>query len=85
MAGYGSNNSKTQSKVTDYASKGKVDGYSAGVYGTWYANETDKTGVYVDSWVLYNWFDNEVKGDYLGTENYKSRGVTASLEGGYSF
>ncbi|GKX52273.1 autotransporter outer membrane beta-barrel domain-containing protein [Budvicia aquatica] len=85
MAGYGSSNSKTQSKVTDYASKGKVDGYSVGIYGTWYANEADKTGVYVDSWALYNWFDNEVKGDYLGTENYKSRGVTASLESGYSF
>ncbi|WP_051323587.1 autotransporter outer membrane beta-barrel domain-containing protein [Budvicia aquatica] len=84
MAGYGSNNSKTQSNVTGYASKGNVNGYSVGVYGTWYGNQADKTGVYVDSWALYNWFDNDVKGDYLGTENYQSRGVTASVESGYT-
>lgn len=85
MAGYGHNNSHTESKVTNYASKGKVDGYSVGVYGTWYANSADKTGLYVDSWALYNWFNNEVKGDYLSTESYKSRGITASVESGYSF
>ncbi|WP_309297005.1 autotransporter outer membrane beta-barrel domain-containing protein [Leminorella grimontii] len=85
MAGYANNHSNTHSKVTGYRSKGEVDGYSVGLYGTWYANNADKTGLYVDSWALYSWFDNEVKGDGLDTEKYKSRGVTASVESGYSF
>lgn len=45
----------------------------------------DKTGLYVDSWVLYNWFDNTVKGDEIAQESYKSKGLTASLESGYAF
>ncbi|AWH88257.1 autotransporter outer membrane beta-barrel domain-containing protein [Limnobaculum parvum] len=83
MAGYANNHSHTDSNF--YSSKGSVDGYSAGLYGTWYANNEDKTGTYVDTWVLYNWFDNEVSGNNAKTENYKSRGVTASIESGYSF
>ncbi|WP_346732956.1 autotransporter outer membrane beta-barrel domain-containing protein [Citrobacter koseri] len=84
MGGYASSRSRSESGVTGYTSRGQVDGYSAGLYGTWYANEADKTGTYVDSWVLYNWFDNTVSGQGLATENYKSRGVTASVEAGYS-
>ncbi|WP_426472880.1 autotransporter outer membrane beta-barrel domain-containing protein [Escherichia marmotae] len=85
MAGFARQNSNTESKYSGYKSTGSVEGYSAGLYGTWYANEHDKTGSYVDAWALYNWFDNEVKGDQLATESYKSRGVTASIEAGYTF
>jgi autotransporter family porin len=84
MGGYANSRSRSESGVTGYTSRGQVDGYSAGLYGTWYANEADKTGTYVDSWVLYNWFDNTVSGQEQATENYKSRGVTASVEAGYS-
>lgn len=85
MAGYANQKSKTHNTYTGYASRGHVNGYSAGLYATWYANEADKTGTYLDSWVLYNWFDNTVSGDHLSSEKYKSDGVTASVEGGYSF
>ncbi|QRG79024.1 autotransporter outer membrane beta-barrel domain-containing protein [Citrobacter sp. R56] len=85
MAGYANQKSKTHSTYTGYASRGHVNGYSAGLYATWYANEADKTGTYLDSWVLYNWFDNTVSGDHLASEKYKSDGITASIEGGYSF
>lgn len=84
MGGYANSRSRSESGLTGYTSRGQVDGYSAGLYGTWYANEADKTGIYVDSWVLYNWFDNTVSGQGQATENYKSRGVTASVEAGYS-
>ena len=84
MAGYGNSRSRTRSSITDYGSRGQVTGYSVGLYGTWYASQVDKSGAYLDSWVLYNWFDNKVMGDHLATEKYKSRGFTASLEGGYS-
>ena len=85
MAGYANSKSRTHSRLTGYSSRGEVSGYSAGLYGTWYANELDKTGLYVDSWVLYNWFDNKVSGEGLATEKYDADGVTASIESGYSF
>lgn len=85
MTGYANHQSKTRSKISGYSSEGSVEGYHAGVYGTWYANDKDKNGSYLDTWAIYNWFDNEVKGQSLATEKYKSRGVTASVEAGYTF
>ncbi|EJF32594.1 autotransporter outer membrane beta-barrel domain-containing protein [Enterobacter sp. Ag1] len=85
MAGYGKNSSTTENRSSGYRSKGTVDGYSIGGYGTWYANEEDRTGAWLDSWLQYGWFNNEVKGDSLATEAYKSHGITASLEAGYAW
>lgn len=85
MGGYASAQSNTHSNVTGYGSKGDIHGYSAGVYGGWQQDNVAKTGAYLDSWALYNWFDNSVKGDDIGEESYKSKGFTASLEGGYTF
>lgn len=51
----------------------------------WYQNDANKTGAYVDSWALYNWFDNSVSSDNRSADDYDSRGVTASVEGGYTF
>lgn len=85
MAGYGFNHSKTESNKTSYTSKGETEGFNLGVYGTYYANENDKSGFYADTWLTYSWFDNEVRGDELEKEKYKSQGITASLESGYSF
>ncbi|HHH2234991.1 TPA: autotransporter outer membrane beta-barrel domain-containing protein [Yersinia enterocolitica] len=85
MAGYGNSKSKTESRLSGYSARASVDGYSTGVYGTWYANDTDKSGWYVDSWAQYSWFNNTVNGQNLGTEEYQSHGVTASVESGYTF
>lgn len=85
MAGYANSQNRTQSSLTGYHSRGQVTGYSVGLYGTWYANDADKTGTYVDTWALYNWFDNKVMGQEQATEKYKSSGITASVEAGYSF
>ncbi|WP_320407088.1 autotransporter outer membrane beta-barrel domain-containing protein [Yersinia proxima] len=85
MVGYGNSQSKTESHLSGYSADAAVDGYSTGVYGTWYANETDKSGLYVDSWAQYSWFNNTVDGQDLNSEEYKSKGVTASIESGYTF
>lgn len=85
MAGHANSQNRTQSSLTGYHSRGQVTGYSVGLYGTWYANDADKTGTYVDTWALYNWFDNKVMGQEQATEKYKSSGITASVEAGYSF
>lgn len=85
MVGYANSQNRTQSSLTGYHSRGQVTGYSVGLYGTWYANDADKTGTYVDTWALYNWFDNKVMGQEQAAEKYKSSGITASVEAGYSF
>ncbi|CNC12984.1 autotransporter protein [Yersinia frederiksenii] len=85
MAGYANSNSTTDSHISGYSAKGSIDGYSTGVYGTWYANNSDKTGLYVDSWVQYSWFNNTVNGQDLAPEEYKSKGMSASIESGYTF
>ncbi|WP_413510525.1 autotransporter outer membrane beta-barrel domain-containing protein [Serratia liquefaciens] len=85
MSGYANQKSHTHSSVTGYGSRGNIDGYSTGIYSTWYANAANKSGLYMDGWLQYQWFNNEVNGDNLNAEKYKSRGFTASLASGYSF
>ncbi|MHC2596691.1 autotransporter family porin [Kluyvera sp. 1366] len=85
MAGYGNAKSNTLSKTTGYSAKGQVNGYSGGIYAGWQQNSQTRSGAFVDSWLAYNTFSNSVKGEGLGQESYKSKGMTASLEGGYSF
>jgi len=85
MAGYGNNQNRTHSGVTGYSSKGQTNGYSVGLYGTWYDNDADKTGLYLDSWAQYSWFKNTVRGQDIAEEKYDSKGLTASLESGYTW
>jgi len=85
MGGYGHYTGRTHSDSFDYASVGRVDGYSVGLYGTYLQDVGAQQGLYVDSWLLWNRFKNNVKGGDLPRENYVSKGVTASLELGYNF
>ncbi len=85
MGGYGFNHNSTNSKITDYSSRGESTGYNVGIYGTWFSNFEDRSGFYIDSWLMYSWFENTVEGDMLEKEEYKSKGITASIEGGYAF
>lgn len=84
MTGYGHDSSRTRSSATGYSSKGSVNGYSVGTYATWYANDTDHSGLYADTWLQYSWFNNDVNGEGLASESYRSRGLTASAETGYT-
>lgn len=84
MTGYANSHNQTHSSVTNYNSKGSISGYSVGVYSTWFANGADVSGLYVDSWLQYSWFSNNVNGEKLASESYKSKGLTASVEMGYN-
>ncbi|QNQ22933.1 autotransporter outer membrane beta-barrel domain-containing protein (plasmid) [Kosakonia sp. SMBL-WEM22] len=84
MGGYGNQKSNTDASRTGLSAKSEVSGYSAGLYGIWYQNDLDKTGFFVDSWALYNWFNNTVKSNDEGSISYDSKGITASVEGGYT-
>lgn len=85
MAGYGNNHNKTHSTLTGHNARGSVEGHSVGLYGTWYQNAESKTGAYADGQLIYNWFNNHVKGDGISGEKYKSKGLIASMETGYTF
>ncbi|CAM4268516.1 Autotransporter domain-containing protein [Bordetella tumbae] len=84
MGGYGHYRGHTASRVSGYSSHGRVDGHSVGIYGTYQQNADTQSGIYLDSWVLWNRFNNKVKGDDLPNERYTSKGVTASAELGYN-
>ncbi|OVZ91638.1 autotransporter outer membrane beta-barrel domain-containing protein [Yersinia kristensenii] len=85
MAGYANSSSSSVAQGTGYRSTGSANGYSLGVYGTWFEQGREETGVYVDSWLQYSWFNNEVSGEGLTTEKYDSKGFSASVESGYTF
>ncbi|BGI52085.1 MAG: hypothetical protein HamCj_04380 [Candidatus Hamiltonella defensa (Ceratovacuna japonica)] len=83
MGGYGHEYSTAHHRHNEMSSQGKVRGYSAGGYATWYQNPEAPLSFYVDTWALYHWLKNDVTPEERRTESYKSRGVTASVEGGY--
>ncbi|HEY3591999.1 MAG TPA: autotransporter outer membrane beta-barrel domain-containing protein [Buttiauxella sp.] len=84
MAGYGTQRSSARNTLSGYRAKGSIDGYSTGLYATWLQNSHSFEGIYLDSWALYNWFHNSVKGDNIQQETWRSRGFTASVEAGYT-
>lgn len=88
LFGYGYANTDSYSALSKAGSRhsvGKVKGYNTGLYGTWYQNAKDMTGLYIDSSLQYSWFDNETKGEQLSSEKYDSDLWQVSVETGYSF
>jgi len=82
MGAYGSSDNRADNG--SLSAHGSVSGYSVGVYGTWFGHQDSRSGPYVDSWLMYGKFDNQVKGQGLASENYRSSNLLASLETGYS-
>ena len=84
LMGYGHANTKSHSVNSRYHATGLVDGINVGLTGTWFQDRLNHEGIYVDSWLTYSWFDNKVKGETLRTEKYHSKGLSASVETGYT-
>ncbi|WP_337274591.1 autotransporter outer membrane beta-barrel domain-containing protein, partial [Serratia sp. MMO-28] len=57
MAGYGRATGTTDSGETSYKSDNSLTGYTVGVYGTWYANASERHSPYVHGWLQYEWFN----------------------------
>ena len=86
MAGYAHESNKTGSNTADYSAKGKVSGFSGGVYATWMNSNPAGTGPYADAWLQYLRFKNTASvGNYAEEVTYHSKGFTGSLEAGYTF
>lgn len=84
LVGYGHANTKSHSVNSGYHAKGLVDGINVGLTGTWFQDRLNHEGIYIDSWLTYSWFDNKIKGETLRTEKYHSKGLSASVESGYT-
>ena len=82
MGGFAYYDGKTRSNLTGRESKAKMDGYSLGLYGTWYAYPLEERGAYIDTWVLWNKFDNKIDTPDQNQYKYSSSGITASIEVG---
>ncbi len=85
MGGYANQKSNSRNSRSGYRADGSINGYSVGLYGTWLQDNEAKTGAYVDTWLQYSWFNNSVSGESIGSESYKSKGLTGSLEAGYTW
>ncbi|MDR2239361.1 MAG: autotransporter outer membrane beta-barrel domain-containing protein [Zoogloeaceae bacterium] len=71
------------STVQGFKSRHSVDGYSGGLYATWYGESEPTTGAYIDAWLLAGRFDNTV--DEGRKEKYTAKAYAVSLEAGYGF
>ncbi|MBF7978368.1 MULTISPECIES: autotransporter outer membrane beta-barrel domain-containing protein [Rahnella] len=85
MGGWGNAKTSSENRYSHKKSGGSVNGYSMGVYSTWYEQDKGLGGAYVDSWAQHDWFNNEVHGDGLRGESYGAQSDTMSLETGYAF
>ncbi|MFD1259212.1 autotransporter family protein [Entomomonas asaccharolytica] len=84
MAGYGDFENTSTSRLTRTKVDGKVKGYSAGVYGTWFENQDTNLGLYIDAWSQVGWYRNEVSGkSQIATKKYNSNLWSNSVEVGY--
>ncbi|PHI29031.1 autotransporter outer membrane beta-barrel domain-containing protein [Budvicia aquatica] len=83
MVAYGKADSKSGSRTSGYKADSSIDGYSTGLYGTWYQDAKTLNGAYVDSWVQYSWLDAQVNGQDKMKESYNIDGLSASVEAGY--
>ena len=90
MGGYGSARSTSTSSLAlpggtmaQARARGKVSGYSAGVYGTYYQEDASRMGAYVDGWLQYGRFNNRIDSE-LGSARYDSTVWSASAETGYA-
>lgn len=84
MLSYGTAHSSGRADQNPYSATGKTEGYMAGLYATWFQNDKDRLGAYIDTWFQYGWFRNRVDGQYLESVKYDAQGWAASAEVGYA-
>ncbi|HCU0293258.1 TPA: autotransporter outer membrane beta-barrel domain-containing protein [Citrobacter sedlakii] len=85
MAGYANQKARAENQRNGNRADSRISGYSVGLYGTWLQDNETHEGAYVDSWAQYSWFDNTVSGRGVESEEYDSKGFTASVESGYTW
>lgn len=84
MGSYGYANTNATAQGNPFSAKGTVEAWGVGGYGTWYQNDEQKLGAYVDTWFQYGWFTNHVDGQHLPSVRYNAQGWAVSGETGYA-
>jgi autotransporter family porin len=85
MASYADTNADITAQFNPAQAHGHTHGYLAGAYATWFANNDQRLGSYVDAWIQYGWFNNDVRSTLLPSVGYDSTSWAASIEYGYGF
>ncbi|QMD24770.1 autotransporter outer membrane beta-barrel domain-containing protein [Citrobacter freundii] len=70
---------------SQFSASGNVAGYNLGAYATWFADEQNHSGLYVDSWYQYGLYNNSVDNGDAGSKDYDSTASSLSLETGYRY
>lgn len=83
MAGYANGSADITAQFNPTRASGRAYGYFAGAYATWFANNDQRLGSYVDTWLQYGWFTNRVRSAWLPDVHYDSTDWAASIEYGY--
>ena len=84
MFSYATQDTKSRSNRTALESRADTDAWAAGLYAGWQLNGADRTGPYVDGWILWTDAESDVKGVNV-SETVDGNGISASIEAGWGF
>jgi autotransporter family porin len=84
MLAYGQARSDATAEYNQRKAHSEVDGWSLGLYGTWFQNDATKLGAYVDVWGQLGLFNSSMEGERLPEVNYNGRSINLSGEVGYA-
>ncbi|HGT5530042.1 TPA: AIDA-I family autotransporter adhesin YfaL/EhaC [Escherichia coli] len=85
IGGYSDNQGYSCSNRTGTRADNQNHGYAVGVTSSWFQHGSQKQGAWLDSWLQYAWFSNDVSEQGDGADHYHSSGIIASLEAGYQW
>lgn len=84
MFSYATQDTKSRSNRTALESRADTYAWAAGLYAGWQLNGADRTGPYVDGWILWTDAESDVKGVNV-SETVDGNGLSASIEAGWGF
>lgn len=85
IGGYSDNQGGSRSNMTGTRADNQNHGYAIGLTSSWFQHGSQQQEAWLDSWLQYAWFSNDVSEQGDGTDYYHSSGIIASLEAGYQW
>lgn len=85
VGGYSDNQGDSRSSMTGTRADNQNHGYAVGLTSSWFQHGNQKQGAWLDNWLQYAWFNNDVSEQDDGADHYHSSGIIASLEAGYQW
>ncbi len=85
VGSYSDNQGDSRSNMTGTRADNQNHGYAVGLTSSWFQHGNQKQGAWLDSWLQYAWFNNDVSEHEDGADHYHSSGIIASLEAGYQW